>query len=152
MDDTITFPDSGGPLLAAVRELIDTIEDLDVSIDYLSAAVSGYSALEVGADQAILGRYANPIEKASAAVEKAAVIAEGIRRWSQNKGGGCELPSSDSSENLMILGGESDIYPLDQPSPHNQERPQPHTSHKEKSDGLDSILSYIMQLREFGML
>lgn len=60
MDDMITLPDGGAPLLAAVRDLVNKIEDLDISIDYLASAVTGQSAIEIGGDQAMLGRIASP--------------------------------------------------------------------------------------------
>ena len=61
MDDMITLPDSGAPLLDAIRSLVNKIEDLDVSIDYLAAAVTGQSAMEVGGEQSMLGRMASPV-------------------------------------------------------------------------------------------
>jgi len=47
-------------LLAAIATLADSIESLDISIDFLSATVSGTSALSVGAGQKNLGRLYNP--------------------------------------------------------------------------------------------
>ena len=60
MDDIITLPDGGAPLVAAIRDLINKIEALDISIDYLASAVTGQSAIEIGGEQSILGRVASP--------------------------------------------------------------------------------------------
>ena len=148
----ITLPNDNRALLGAIRELINTIEDLDVSIDYLSAAVSGYSPIEIGTEQSFLGRYATPVEKAPAMNER--------RRWSKTKedeAGGCgEWPSSDSGGELMVIQ-EPDDNPMSQIQLHGHEQAAPYTSHREESDelgglNLNSILNYITQLSETGML
>tara|TARA_R110002096_G_scaffold77826_2_gene183041 strand:+ start:356 stop:637 length:282 start_codon:yes stop_codon:yes gene_type:complete len=61
MDDMITLPDTSGPLLAAIRDLIDKVDNLDISIDYLAAAVTGRSAIEIGGEQSMVGRLASPV-------------------------------------------------------------------------------------------
>ena len=52
-------------LLDAIKKLSSKIEDLDVSIDYLSAAVTGEDALGIGASQRALGRAASPARLAA---------------------------------------------------------------------------------------
>ena len=56
-------------LLDAINSLGDRIEDLDVSIDYLAASMTGGSAAALGYGQAALGRFARgprsvPVAKA----------------------------------------------------------------------------------------
>lgn len=46
------------PLLKAIQKLTDKIDDLDISIDYLSSAVTGDSAISIGTSQDSLGRLA----------------------------------------------------------------------------------------------
>ena len=43
-----------------LEKIIDKLEGLDLSIDYLSSAITKKSALGVGIDQGVLGRLANP--------------------------------------------------------------------------------------------
>jgi phospholipase/lecithinase/hemolysin len=52
-------------LLAAINNLIEKIEDLDVSIDYLAAASTGDSAAAIGYAQGALGRFGkNKVDEA----------------------------------------------------------------------------------------
>ena len=54
--------ESDQALLDAINRLSGKIEDLDVSIDFLSAAVTGEDALSIGLSQKALGRVARPIQ------------------------------------------------------------------------------------------
>tara|TARA_R100000664_G_C2726539_1_gene118348 strand:+ start:682 stop:1068 length:387 start_codon:yes stop_codon:yes gene_type:complete len=54
--------ESDQALLDAINRLAGKIEDLDVSIDFLSAAVTGEDALSIGLSQKALGRVARPIQ------------------------------------------------------------------------------------------
>jgi len=74
MDDMLTLPDHSGALLVAIKELINGIENLDVSIDYLSAAVSGHSPLEIGTDQSLLGRFASPSQRIEENITKKEIL------------------------------------------------------------------------------
>ncbi len=47
-------------LEGALKTLIDRLEDLDVSIDYLAAAFTGEDPLGIGISQNIAGRGAKP--------------------------------------------------------------------------------------------
>jgi len=48
---------SNPELLAALKKLTKGIDNLDLSIDYLSAAFTGEGALSIGMGQKIMGRY-----------------------------------------------------------------------------------------------
>jgi hypothetical protein len=52
--------ESNEPLIRAIEALTDRIEDLDISVDFLSAAFLGDSPLSIGAAQRQLGRSYNP--------------------------------------------------------------------------------------------
>ena len=52
-------------LLAAITKLTNSIEGLDVSIDFLSAATIGQSPLAVGSGQKNLGRFYSPPPRAN---------------------------------------------------------------------------------------
>ena len=47
-------------LLAALKKLTKGIDNLDLSIDYLSAAFTGETPLSIGMGQKIMGRYRLP--------------------------------------------------------------------------------------------
>jgi len=66
-------------LLDAIALLTDSIEGLDISIDFLSAAVTGGSALSVGAGQKNLGRLYNPSPSRSHRIE----VSEGTSQLKQ---------------------------------------------------------------------
>ena len=50
-------------LLAAIKQLTKGLENLDISIDYLSAAMTGESPLSIGMGQKIMGRYRIPAKR-----------------------------------------------------------------------------------------
>ena len=50
-------------MMKAINKLTDSIEGLDVSIDYLSSAVTGEDPFTVGSMQKALGRFATPRNK-----------------------------------------------------------------------------------------
>ena len=50
-------------LKSAIDRLIDKFDDLDLSIDFLAAAVTDGDALTIGTGQKLAGRYAKPIKR-----------------------------------------------------------------------------------------
>ena len=66
--------ESDQALLDAINRLAGKIEDLDVSIDFLSAAVTGEDALSIGLSQKALGRVARPIQTRDRAQELEEVL------------------------------------------------------------------------------
>jgi len=52
--------DNNRDLTNAIESLTSTIDDLDISIDYLASAVTGEQALSIGLRQKALGRVASP--------------------------------------------------------------------------------------------
>ena len=63
-------------LVDAIGKLTDTIENLDVSIDFLSAAFTGESGVSIGAAQRQLGRAARP---------KARLVPEPVKESSEQQ-------------------------------------------------------------------
>jgi hypothetical protein len=55
---------SDDALVSVLEKLLDKLEDLDISIDYLAAAATGDSPLGVSAAQDTLGRIASPSRRA----------------------------------------------------------------------------------------
>jgi len=52
-------------LLNAIKSLADSIEDLDISIDYLSSAFTGDDPFTIGMYQKGAGRFAKPLNRAT---------------------------------------------------------------------------------------
>ena len=52
--------DNNRDLANAIESLTSTIDDLDISIDYLASAITGEQALSIGLRQKALGRVASP--------------------------------------------------------------------------------------------
>ena len=52
--------DNNRDLANAIESLTNTIDDLDISIDYLASAITGEQALSIGLRQKALGRVASP--------------------------------------------------------------------------------------------
>ena len=48
-----------------LEDLLDQLSKLDLSIDYLAAAVTGDDPINIGVSQAALGRVAGPIKQKS---------------------------------------------------------------------------------------
>jgi len=57
-------------LLKALKKLTKGLESLDVSIDYLSAAMTGESPLSIGIGQKIMGRYRTPTKRPGPPVQE----------------------------------------------------------------------------------
>ena len=57
-------------LLSAIDELTGTIRDLDLSVDYLSSAITGEVAYSVGYAQSLGGRTANPERRGQSSVKE----------------------------------------------------------------------------------
>ena len=50
--------ESSEELIKTIRELIDTIETLDLSVDYMASALTGDDAIAIGGTQRSIGRAA----------------------------------------------------------------------------------------------
>ena len=50
--------DSAEELIKTIRELIDSIETLDLSVDYMASALTGDDAIAIGGTQKSIGRAA----------------------------------------------------------------------------------------------
>ena len=50
--------ESSEELIKTIRELIDSIETLDLSVDYMAAALTGDDAIAIGGTQRSIGRAA----------------------------------------------------------------------------------------------
>jgi len=57
--------ESNDKLISAIRDLTSKIEELDVSVDYLSAAFTGEDPMSLGVAQKTMGRFAAPTRKSS---------------------------------------------------------------------------------------
>jgi len=58
--------ESNDRLISAIHDLTSTMEDLDISIDYLAAAFTGEDPMSLGSAQKTMGRFATPTRKPSA--------------------------------------------------------------------------------------
>ena len=56
-------------LTAALEKLADKLDKLDISIDYLTAAVTGEDPLSISIGQSVGGRWNRPMPRAAAAPE-----------------------------------------------------------------------------------
>ena len=57
--------ESNDKLISAIRDLTSTVEDLDISMDYLAAAFTGEDPMSLGSAQKTMGRFATPTQKFS---------------------------------------------------------------------------------------
>jgi len=62
--------ESNSELIDAINSLSDTIADLDISIDFLSSAVTGETASSLSGQQRGLGRFATPKVREKPAIDE----------------------------------------------------------------------------------
>jgi len=64
LEENLLGEDEMISLLRTISNKLDSLDDIDTSIDYLASALSGEDALSIKAKQATLGRYAsiNPVD------------------------------------------------------------------------------------------
>ena len=104
--------ESSNELLDAIEDLTDKIEGLDVSIDYLAAAVTGEDSRSIGRQQAQLGRGATPTHKRS--IEEV-IEEEVVRLMSETEA--METEESEKISNLVtdfaeLLDEDENTHPL----------------------------------------
>lgn len=110
-----------GALLRAISALTDTIEGLDVSIDFLSAAVIGGDPLSIGGAQRTLGRAYRPMKKAELKEEeRSQVLCKSLKSTIDELQAEKELGNAedlniqnqiDVLENVMTLKGCGELTP-----------------------------------------
>lgn len=144
-------------LLRQISDKLDTLDDLDTSIDYLASVLSGEDALSVGMRQKMFGR--------GAQAEPIQMTREDLRKWFARKGekgstGGwvdCNAPDGDGGYKQCAQDGRKK-KPACRPTPSACKDPGKGTKWGKKSEELslteeqvDSIVEDILtQLEEGG--
>jgi len=104
--------DSGTELVSVLQKLSDKLDNLDVSIDYLAASVTGDSPMNVGVTQQMYGRAATPHRRErTASLDE--IVEEEIEKALSERGFGEGEPAKDelSKKRGVYLEGEEGDHP-----------------------------------------